>query len=366
MPTAHHFCKAVNTNGLVLVSEHHKGGNDLAVIFDKEWDSLTGFDNQLSAIPHYQIHPEMLPFIGRHYPETRILILGESHYLSNEESEETKQMRDWYKRPTQDFSFKWPSNFDTRGVVHNYLTGWRSKASTMFSKPAKALIEAWGLKDVNDSEAFTGFAFFNYFQRPASYSGSSISLTKEDEEQAASILSQLIKILKPNKVVFLSKKAFNSYYRQVREVDSNLIEYVYHPTSSYWNDEDGGKQLCGILSSMKRYGGFSANGFLTLERANQMLSSSSYWFIQKGQKRFHSGIITYRIYQDSNDPASVSEVAWYLVEDNKRFGIGYVVQSKILWIWDYNNKRYMDDTDIKKHPKLIELYQDVQRLIFLL
>lgn len=338
----------------------------MAIIFDKEWDSLTGFDNQLSAIPHYQLHPEMLPFIGRHYPETRILLLGESHYLSNEESEVTKQMRDWYKRSTQDFSFKWPSNFDTRGVVHNYLTGWRSKASTMFSNPAKALIEAWGLTEVNDGEAFTAFAFFNYFQRPAAYSGSSISPTIEDEEQAASILPQVIKILKPNKVIFLSKKAFDSYCRQAGDVDSSLIDYVYHPTSSYWNVEDGGKKLLGLFSSMRRYDGFSLNGSLTLEKANQVMSSSPYRFIQKRQRRFYDGTVTYRIYMDSNDPSNVSEIAWYYADGNKRFGMGYVVRSKIMWVWDYDTKRYMDEKAIKNHSRLMELYQDVRRMISLL
>ncbi len=338
----------------------------MAVIFDTEWDSLTEFDDQLSAIPHFQLHPEMLPFIGRHYPETGILILGESHYLSNKESDETKQLRDWYNHPTQDFLFECPSNFDTRGVVHNYLIGRRSKAYAMFSNPAKVLIEAWGLTEVNDSEAFTAFAFFNYFQRPASYSGSSISLTNEDEEQSASILSQIMSILKPSKVVFLSKKAFDSYRRQKGEVGDNLIEYVYHPTSSYWNEEGGGKKLFGIFSSMRRYNGFSSNGSLTFEKANQVLSSSPYRFIQKRQRRFCDGTVTYRIYQDSDDSASVCEVAWYYADGNRKYGIGYVVRSKVMWVWDYNTKSYMDETAIKNHHRLAELYQDVQRMISLL
>lgn len=343
-----------------------KGEKNLAVIFDTEWNSLTEFDDQLSAISHFQLHPEMLPFIGRHYPKTGILILGESHYLSSEESEEAKRLWDWYNRPTQDFSFKWSSNFDTRGVVHNYLIGWRSKAYTMFSNPAKALIEAWGLTEVNDSEAFTAFAFFNYFQRPASCSGSSISLTTEDEERAASILSQIMSILKPSKVIFLSKKAFDSYRRQKGEVDDKLIEYVYHPTSSYWNEEGGDKKLFGIFSSMRRYDGFSSDGSLPFEKANQVLSSSPYRFIQKRQRRFCDGAVTYRIYQDSDDAASVREVAWYYADGNRRFGIGYVVRSKTMWVWDYNAKWYMDETTIRNHHRLAELYQDVQRMISLL
>ena len=351
-----------------LHSYNVKGVNNLAVIFDTEWDSLTEFDDQLSAISHFQLHSEMLPFIGRHYPKTGILILGESHYLSNEESDKTKQLQNWYNRPTQDFSFKWPSNFDTRGVVHNYLIGRRSRASTMFSNPANVLIKAWGLKEVNDSEAFTGFAFFNYFQRPASDSGSSISLTNEDEERAATILSQIMSILKPSKVVFLSKKAFDSYRRQKGEVDDKLIEYVYHPTSPYWNKEGGGEKLFGIFSSssMRRYYGFSSNGSLTLEKANQVLSSRPYRFIQNNQRRFYDGTVTYRIYQDSDDSSSVNEVAWYYADGNRKFGIGYVVRSKIMWVWDDNAKWYMDETAIRNHHRLAELYQDVQRMISLL
>ena len=253
----------------------------MALIFEREWDSLSGFDNQLKSIRHYQLHPEMLPFIGRHYPSTKILMLGESHYLSDEESSETKKLQDWYNRSTQDYAFKCAANFDTRVVVHNYLVGCRSKAYTMFRNPTLALIEGWKLKEVNNSEAFTGFAFFNYFQRPASDSGDSISQTPEDEEQSYNILTEIIAILRPKKVVFLSKKSYDSYCGQAGEVDHDFIDYVYHPTSSYWNKENGRKKLCAIFSSMKRYNGFLTNGYLNRETTSQVLSTAPYRLIQK-------------------------------------------------------------------------------------
>ena len=68
----------------------------MAEIFEKEWYSLTDYDSELKKIRHYQLHPEMLPYIGRHYPQTRILILGESHYLSEKEPIDVKHLEEWY------------------------------------------------------------------------------------------------------------------------------------------------------------------------------------------------------------------------------------------------------------------------------
>ena len=341
----------------------HWGELFMAEIFDKEWDSLTRYDEELMKIRHYQLHPEMLPYIGRHYPNTGILVLGESHYLSNEESDETRRMQGWYDRTTQSGSFKHPRNFYTRGVVRTYLTERRYKSSSMFSNPAKALIDGWGLECVNDSEAFTAFAFFNYFQRPASSSGASISLNAEDEVQACAILSRVLGILQPQKVIFLSKKAFNSYSRLAGTVDRDLIDYVYHPTSKYWNYADGGEKLRLSFRAMTPYAGLARNGSLKLNNAKQLLAKTPYLELEKKQHRFRDGIVTYRIYLDEDDGTSVKEIAWYLKEAGRRFGIGYLVQSRILWAWDYSAECFFNPGIIESATNLSELYRDILHLI---
>lgn len=51
-----------------------------------KWESSKEYDNELSKIEHFSKghHPEMTPFIGSHYNETGILLVGESHYIPQE------------------------------------------------------------------------------------------------------------------------------------------------------------------------------------------------------------------------------------------------------------------------------------------
>ena len=246
----------------------------MAVIFDKEWDSLTEYDDDFIKIKHFQLHPEMLPFVGRNYQQIRVLLLGESHYLSNDETDEVKMLKDWYDRPTTDYPFDYPRNFFTRGVIRNYLIGSRTRSYTMFSRPANLLIDSWNLKNVNDSEAFTAFSFFNYFQRPASNSGSTIELTDEDEMQAYAIYRRVLEILKPERVIFLSKKAYNSYEKKADSSEFDLTDFVYHPTCSHWYKEDGTVKLQRLFSEMDVFEGFIPNGYLPLDKAEEIMETT--------------------------------------------------------------------------------------------
>lgn len=88
------------------------------------------------------------------------------------------------------------------------------------------MIDSWYPKNVNESEAFTAFAFYNYFQRPASNSGSLIELTDEDEMQAYAVYQRVVESLKPNRFIFLSKKAYNSYKKNADHVGCELIECI--------------------------------------------------------------------------------------------------------------------------------------------
>ena len=47
------------------------------------WKSIKDYDDELKKIEHYKKHNEMLPYIGKHYKQARILLVGESHYVNN-------------------------------------------------------------------------------------------------------------------------------------------------------------------------------------------------------------------------------------------------------------------------------------------
>ena len=332
----------------------------MAEIFDIQWRSIVDYDGKLKEIRHFGLHPEMLPFVGRNYPQTKILLLGESHYLSDDEDFEVKKMEGWYTKQSNEYAFKHPGYFNTRDVVHNFLIGWRSKAHSIFSNPAKALIEAWDLKDITDSEAYTAFAFFNYFQRPEANSGKSILLSKDDEESSAKVFNKIVEVLEPQLVVFLSKKAYESYCPYKGKDEKFKIEEVYHPTCKYWNEEGGKQKISGLFRELEQFNGFLKKQQIKKEDIERALKDKEYTLIKAKQRRFRENIVTYRIYENDND---VSEIAWYAVVDGIRYGIGYVTALKNIWIWDYDNHCFVDENQIKEFSDLNELYLNIRDII---
>jgi len=330
-------------------------------IMNNEWKSLKDFDNQLLTIQVYKKHPSLLPYIGRHYNDTRILLLGESHYLDSEEDESTKKMENWYGTQTENYNFKWPVNLDTRSVVNNYLNCRRSKAHSMFRKPAEALIKAWDLNDVNDSEAFTSFAFMNYFQRPEANAGKSINLNEEDKKVACDTLNDVIKIIEPKLILFLSKKAYDSYIELAGDIEDKNIDYVYHPTSKFWN-KDNGKDKAVKSFGKKRYDGYAKNGKLLLETIKPVLDGKNYPVIEKNHKRFLHNKTTVSIYPDKED-GYVSEIVWHVEDGNVWYGIGYMVARKTIWIWNYTEEEYMKENEMKRHSDLKDCYEKVCEII---
>lgn len=331
-------------------------------MMDREWNSVTDYDSRLNQICIYKNHPTLLPFIGRHYDHTRILILGESHYLDSSESEESKEMKGWYNRPTEEYGFTYPENLNTRLVVNNYLNGRRSKAHSMFRNPAEALIKAWNLNDVNDSEAFTAFAFMNYFQRPEAASGKSIRQTAEDKAEAYETLNEVINIIKPRLVLFLSKKAYQCYEESSNHIVDQRIKSVYHPTSKYWNESGGKDAAMKFFGEMPNYKGFSLNGHLLDKDVRSILEEKGYTIIKLRHRRFSEKEVTVSIYPEL-DSSYVSEIVWHIIDVDTKLGIGYVVENKTLWIWDYTKGKYLTTDDFKKFPELGSLYNDVVGVI---
>ncbi len=331
-------------------------------IMNSKWNSLTCFDDKLLEIEVYKNHPTLLPFVGRHYESTRILLLGESHYLDSSEDETAKKMEGWYCSTTESYSFKYPENVDTRLVVHNYLNARRSKAHSMFGKPAEALIEAWNLENVNDSEAFTTFAFMNYFQRPEANAGKSISLNEEDKTVAYMTLNEVIKILEPKLILFLSKKAYDCYKELAGDKVDSRTNYVYHPTSKYWNEDNGKNKAVQCFNIISRYNGFAKNGKLLQNKIRPILDDKNYFVVEKRHKRFFDDKITVSIYPEK-DKDSVSEIVWHVKENNISYGIGYVVERKTIWLWSYTDKKYFTEAEMKENSELKKLYKEVIEII---
>ncbi len=336
-------------------------------IKEEQWNSLKDYDNELSRVPHYAFHPEMIPFVGKHYPDARILLVGESHYLDLSDQERILDVAKWYTTPYKEYDFCYPENFNTREVIHNFLVGKRSKAHSMFRNPANALIAALDLYDVNDSEAFCAFAFMNYYQRPAIVYGESIENEETDDEIAHRNLCEVQAILNPVVTVFLSKKAFDSFIRH-GGAENKKVEYVNHPTSSKWYNDNGKNKLIRILreslNDLPKDKVFTVNQHLTIDEAMRILrfqlrDEDKFRVIEKNGRRFrYAGKITIQFYTDEKN--EVNEIVWRLIDGDAKLGVGYVVKRRTLWLWRYSTPQgYLDQRDLLNYRELINLLQSL-------
>lgn len=254
------------------------------------WESSQEFDNELSKIEHYseKHHPEMMPFIGSHYNKSRILLVGESHFYeyndNNNQEFEIKYLKEfWYSKPTPDI-FSYKDNFNTRKVIHNFLSLKRTKAHSMFKNPAQCVIEAYDLNNVSDSEAFNTFAFMNYFQRPSLEAHESINNSKEDAKIAYDTFLGVCKAINPKTVVFLSKKAYNCYINFCDKNPSVQIEVVCHPTCSYWNGKDGKEKFVNIINQHKENISFTKYKYYSKDKI-MSVSPKSFTIIYKAKTK---------------------------------------------------------------------------------
>lgn len=216
----------------------------------------TSYDEDLLKIKNFKLHKELLPFIGYNYKKIRLLLVGESHYVKrgNLTDENIINLyKDWYNKPTEfnENAIEYRAWFTTRNVIRNFQCRNRGKAHTMFSNPGKAIMEVLGDKCPTDSAAFSCIAFCNYFQRPSLSEGESISLIYQDEDKiTAEIFEDMIDVIKPNGIIFLSKKAYDSYINFRNKEYPILIDFVHHPTSSWWNKDKGKEKFIKIMEEL--------------------------------------------------------------------------------------------------------------------
>ena len=338
----------------------------------KDWQSNTDYDNKkderngLKDIYHYQIHPEMLPYVGKKYINAKILLVGESHYLCTKINEcpEYKCYKDyaeqeWYnKEVPNDFPNK--HYFNTRHVVHNFLVERRSRAHSMFRNPAKGIIDALDLKNVTDSEAFSACAFMNYFQRPAMCYGKSIEHTEDDRKNSYEVFKNCKEILKPDITIFLSKKAY-SIYTESAGGKADDVYCVMHPTCSHWNRMNGRDRFISIIrdSTQKNVLKIDSSVFDKSQKISyDKIFPNKYTTVRR--KRFD---VNNTLVQVRGAHNSINEIVIYFISNDVRYGIGFVVRYGYIWIWDYDNKRYVNEEELNENQIIKDNYNDFKKWI---
>lgn len=214
------------------------------------------YDEELMELEHYKSHPEMLPFVGLNYDKLKIMIIGESHYIDDKKckwtvNNEADFTKTWYGDSRNDIKKlfeNWEDAkywFYTRYVVCRNVLGGHSRSSGIFFKPAGYIAQN---NDIEKEDALESITFMNYFLRPAAEKGESINTSREDLSHARENLNKVIEILKPELIIFVSKKAYSAY----GDYNNPKVKYTTHPCSSWWTKStDHGKSYFEEL--MKSY-----------------------------------------------------------------------------------------------------------------
>ena len=197
------------------------------------------YDDALKEIEFYKNsknHQLMLPYIGFNYQEHRVLLVAESHYLGNDEDrKKVANFKEWYEdKGNISLSEKGYEYINTRGVVQT----WFFNGNGLFQKIKKEL----DIANIDIKYFWERIAFMNFFIVPSTNGSREIYSTKEVEEKSLTNFEQVIKILKPNYILFLSKKSYHIFKRENSEYLKKTSSFC-HPTSICWykKGKDGKK-----------------------------------------------------------------------------------------------------------------------------
>ncbi len=197
------------------------------------------FDERLEAIEHYKIYPEMKPWVGSRYAHSKpkILIVGESHYLKAG-SIYHHDSQAWYDGIQVSDKEDW-GWIKTRNIIANGIdTGWKDKSKLIYKNIEQALFETDLYKET-ELTAFSDIAFLNYFQRPAQQTGKSIKVSRQDAELGHKVVSQVVKTILPDIVIFTSSLAWRHAKRSgfIKEMSNWKIKCTRapHPGMPWWN-----------------------------------------------------------------------------------------------------------------------------------
>ena len=190
------------------------------------------FDEEFKKMEHYHKYEKMLPYVGGNYKDTEILIIGESFYLPNE-CQLNKSSIKWYNSTQDELTENEKEWIDCRGLVE---CDWKSNGHFIYRELNRTIESVFGL-------GFEKVAFMNGFQRPACKEGESFRYDCEDldVEIAYKTINRVQEILKPEKVIFVSKYTWDKLnWKVIEQKIAKLYDWVCHPGTGgrYWNNSN--------------------------------------------------------------------------------------------------------------------------------
>jgi hypothetical protein len=218
---------------------------------------------RLHAIPHFQRHPQMTPWVGTLYGEygwKPLLFIGESHYLPRT-SQIHLDARSWYATARHDLTgeeIEWTSL--QRIIASGRDQRYGSKAHRLFANLERALLDVGFPRR---PQMLDYAAFYNFFQRPAR-TGLSIAVESLDRRHAADVLREVTHILAPSLVCVVSRLSWLTAEPVLQEA-AIVADFFPHPGSHWWNRQSRRYRLSGGGEPLT--GGEKLRRFLLANRA---------------------------------------------------------------------------------------------------
>lgn len=187
----------------------------MATLKEEKLAKLTlEYDNDLLKFQHFDNYPNFLPFIGKNFPksEKKVLIIAESHYFPNEDFYNEIEVNDFYKKNIffKDSYFMFTRFELTRNKKHRIH------------------------KNIGKHINYSEIAYYNFFLRPA-FNKSSINVKPIDKEFANIAFKIIVETICPKKIIFVSRKSFDSLNIEHKNAYKDKIFHCVHPNSIWWN-----------------------------------------------------------------------------------------------------------------------------------
>jgi hypothetical protein len=210
------------------------------------------FDSLLQEIDHYKSYPNMKPFIGEQYEapnHRKLLLIGESFYFPKSTSIHLNADT-WYSGKQSDLTKEASSEQESplmfwincRGLLQ---CSWKAPGHKIYSELNNRLKE---VLPTSDQRAVSNIAYMNAFQRPAIEKDSIKNSIKDiDIEVAIKTINDVLKIIKPEIVIFVSKFSWDTLKSKLTYDKSKTeLHFVCHPATGglWWNKKNykNGKQ----------------------------------------------------------------------------------------------------------------------------
>lgn len=195
-------------------------------------------EKELKEIEVFKRFPDLIPYVPENYGEKhkKMLLVWESYYDSWDLLKD-KSVEDWYK--DADTPKLWELYPSKAGRHWNFKCKINKdgcdKNGGTFLNPERVL------EKFEKEDPYNYCAGYNYFLRPA-LKATTLKNTEKDNEEAFKAFQEIVKVIKPDMIAFLSKKAYKSFTKCCKNThfDEKIdIQSFVHPASAWWYRKSG-------------------------------------------------------------------------------------------------------------------------------